>query len=579
MPHTPGRLVLPALALTALLTGCRPLVQPSSDPTPAPGDTGGQGSADGGSDGGGVAGDGGGQETKDGGGEDDTGTDPGDGGGAEEPEPLTGAVSVEHNPANPFSLLVHVTMDAPAQVRVAYGEGTLTRETPAQAALAGEPIQLQVLGLHAAQEVHLRVEATDGDREWHSGLLVEHTDPLPADFPTCVPRFTADPSGFDPAEVTCSHLLTPSGRSLFACYDYWGQPVYALETATNDSLLAPEPLVGGGWAATSLTASSLLFLDETGVLTASLAPSYFAADTRFEHDLIDSHDVIQLKAGPWTGALAFITITEELLGDGTLRAGNGLVVIDPDTYDVLYDYSFHGEAGDSIPMDPAMPYDRRGNGDAEGDWTHVNSVLHGLDADGRQYFLLSLKAQDWIFKLYPDSDELAWAFGFGGDFELVDDLDDPAASLLSPLDFAYHQHGMVFVDRGPLAMSGDGRLRLLLFDNGLPRHDGISYRWDMEYSRVVQFELDPDAGLADIDWSVGSSEEGAPGWFFSSACGNALITREGDRALYLDGENATRVELSYPGGDERWRMTCDTVDFCEYEVQWYPSLYELLWSH
>lgn len=549
----PGGLVL-ALLLTL---ACQPddAGRPGSDGHP-----GGGGSTDGGAADGGAA---------------DGGTT--DGGG--ELSPLTGTAGVFDNQNNQFSAIVSITLDKDAEVRVDYGEGSFTHSTPPVSAGAGETVEVVVLGLRADRSFDLQAVATTASETWTSDALSYTTASLPVDWPLCTPSFTAPAEDFDPDEVTCSQGVTSTGRSVYHCTDYWGEPVFALQTNANDSLMSMRPLAAGGWASTSYTASRLLFFDDAGALTGQYYASYFADQTRFSHEFMDSHELIQITEGEWAGAIAVLTIAYEYFPDGSWKMGNGLMVIDPDTAEVLYDYSLHGELGDAQAMDERLPYSRAGRGDYEQDWTHANTLMHGLEADGREYLLLSLKAQDWILKLYPDSDELAWILGYEGDFTLVDDVDSASPVELSPLQWVYHQHGLVPIEGGPLVDPDDGRLHLLTLDNGYPRHDGTEYRWDLAWSRVVQLDIDQDRMLVDLDFSWGSEDPGADDWFFSSTCGNAVMTQGGDRVLAMDGENSTRIDISYPEGDERWRMTCETTEWCEYRVQWYPSLYETDWSY
>ncbi len=532
---------------------------------------------------GGATGDGG-STTDDGGVVDDTGDggDGGDGGGDDTgiaPTPLGIDAVVEANPANAFSAFVTVTVDGDAQAWVEYGEGAFTHNTPTVAVREGQATRIQVLGLRADRDFQLRVVAQTDIGQWTGDTLHFETEPLPSGWPVCTPHFTADETSFDPDEVTCAPGATSTGDSMFHCTDYWGETVFAVQIDSNDSLVSMRPLMDGGWASTSTTSSKLMVFDADGTVRSQFYPGEIQEQSRFVHEVIDSHEVLQLTEGEWAGAVAFITQADETLSDGSWKNGNGIVVMDPNTGEVFYDYSFHGASGDDKSMDDLLPYTRAGNGDYPEDWTHANSLLHGLDADGRQYFLLSLRSQDWVVKLYPDNDTLAWALGYQGSFTLVDDIDAVEQATQSPLEWAYHQHGLQFVEDGPLYAGVDGRIHLMMLDNGFPRRDRTGYRWDLTYSRVVQFELDPATQQAELEFSWGSTEPGGEGWFFTQACGGTQLTDDPGRVIFSTGETATRVELAYPEGEERWRMTCQTRDFCEYRVQWFPSLYETDWAY
>lgn len=503
------------------------------------------------------------------GGDPDGGTT--DGGGSA-PLVLSGEASVEPNPDNPFGAIVQVELDHAATVNVRYGQSALTHSTPERELRAGETARIPVLGLVADTDWQLQVEARQGSSTWTSELLTHRTDPLPTGFPVCFPRFSAPRADFDPDEVICTQSVTSLGEYLYFCTNHDGEPVHMMRSRGNDSMMSMRPLSSGGWASTSFTRSQVLLFDELGAQTTSLAPAWFSSKTRFSHEFIDSHEMIELRHGAWAGALAFLTASVEWFADGSYKLGNGVVVWDPATGEVLYDYSFHGALGDGEAMDPAVPYSSAGRGDYAEDWNHANTLLHGADADGREYLLVSLKSQDWIVKLYPDTDELAWRLGPLGDFTLVDDLDAATPQRLGNLDWFYHQHGAVFVD------AGDARLRLLMFDNGYPRHDGRQYRYDLGYSRLLQVEVDEDARRADLDWAYGSDDTSDPSWFFSSTCGNTILLRGEDRVMAMDGEAATIFEVSYPEGEERWRMSCDRREWCTYRVAWFPSIYERTWD-
>jgi Arylsulfotransferase (ASST) len=335
--------------------------------------------------------------------------------------------------------------------------------------------------------------------------------------------------------------------------------------------MSMEPLMDGSWVSTSANYGTLLFFDRAGHETKSFTTSSFDGETRFVHEFFDNHEVYQIREGKWLGDVVFITDSYEYFDDGDYKLGQGLIVLDPTTDKVVYDYSFHGELGDQVAMDPLMPYSRPGIGDYAEDWLHANAVVHSIDDDGREYFLISLKAQDWIVKLYPDTDQLAWALGFEGAFTLVNDIDAAKPVALDPYDWAYHQHGMRFLDaEGP-------RLDLILFDNGYPRHDDAGPNWGLAYSRIVEMELDQDTNRAQIDFAYGAVH--GPDSFFSSTCGNSILLPDGQRAVAMIGESDTMIEVSYPEGERRWSMSCESSDWCAYQVHWFPSLYDTHWIY
>ena len=484
---------------------------------------------------------------------------------------ITGKTSVRSNPANPFSAFVTVTLDLDSTVEVAYGEaGNLDHTTPPVDVVAGVATDILVLGLHASRKYDLRVDATHGLAKWSSDPLAYTTADLETGWPTCTPTFIVDEKEFDPDEVFCTQGTLANGDDIYYCVDHWGDPVFSMRTAASDSLMSMEPLMDGSWASTSYNNSKVIFLDRAGDTIASLPASAFSADTRFEHQYIDSHEIYQIREGKWRGDVVFITDSYETVGKD-YKMGNGIIVIDPVTYDVVYDYSFLGPLDDGVSNDPFLPFDRAGYGDYSQDWLHSNAVLHGIDPDGREYFLISMKAQDWIVKLYPDKDELAWALGFDGDFKLVDDLDAKSPVELGAYDWEFHQHGMRFLDNeGP-------RLDLVMLDNGYPRQDENGPNWNLRYSRFIELEVDQDSRQAAMPFAYGKRY--GVDQMFSSTCGNALLLPDKQRMVGLMGETDTMIEVSYPAGERRWWMQCESMDWCAYQVHWFPDMYDTTWIY
>lgn len=486
----------------------------------------------------------------DGGGTDGGGTD---GGSTAETIPAF-ASSVSANEHNPFAALVAVSLEQAARVHI-------------------ESAQIQVLGLRAGRSFQVQAVATVDGEETRGQVHEFSTDPLPDTWPTCTPDFTLSEAEFDADEVLCTHGLSTDGRRFYFCTDYWGETVFSIASDDNDLLMSMKPLQDGSWASTSGSSASLYLFDELGASTDKLLSSYFRDRTRFSHQFIDSHDLIQIDSGIWSGAIVILTLSAEFLTETEYKMGNGLIVYDPLTDEVLYDYHFLGPIDDGTSVNPLVSFDRDGSGDNEEDWTHVNSMVHGEDPDGREYLLLSLKAQDWIVKLYPDTDEIGWILGREGDFTLVDDIEAAEPVELSPIEWAYHQHGIVPVQ------SDDGYTHLLMLDNGYPRHDGLDYVYDDAYSRAIEYRIDEERRLVDIVFEYGDSDRRSPEYFLSEICGNVVLTEESDRLLVLDGVAGTRIELDYPQATERWRMRCSPLELCEYRLEWYPSLYERDWYY
>jgi hypothetical protein len=481
---------------------------------------------------------------------------------------LQGAAAVVENPDNRFSAIVEVELDQDADVIVRYGELALDHATPARRVPGATVTRIPILGLHADRTYQVQVTASVGESAWEDRVRSYTTDPLPAGWPVCTPTFTAPESEYSVDEVVCSNSRYGSSH-VYSCWDRWGQPVFALQNDADDSLFSMSPLPEGGWASTSYNHSSLQYFDEFGAQTERFTIGWFR-NTRFQHDWVDVHETTPIVEGPWAGAVVFATASYETFDDGSYKLGNGLIVYDRASDEVLYDFSLHGELGDQVSISPVMPYDRTGWGDYTEDWNHLNSILHGFDEAGQEYFLLSLKAQNWVLKLHPDTDEVVWRLGAGGEFTLVDDLEAAEPVALDVLEWQSHQHGMFDL--------GERGNRLLMFDNGYPREDENGSRWDLVYSRVVEYTLDPDTMRAELSFEWGPTDSADSDWFFSSSRSNAELLPGEERLIFLSGEQMRMREVAYPDGGERWQLDCPYDDEGMYRVHWFPDLYQTDWT-
>jgi len=319
-----------------------------------------------------------------------------------------------------------------------------------------------------------------------------------------------------------------------------------------------------------------VLFDERGELTAEYTPLWFEEHTRFLHVWIDMHDVIELRDGPWQGALAFLTGLGDTVQDEFLL-GYGVIVFDPRTEEVLWDWTSHGELGDNAPIDPKLDYERLSPLEEDGgDWLHANSLVHGLDPDGGQFFWMSLRHQDWIIKIDVDTDEVVWRLGAEGDFELVDDLDATQPQVLSPELWMYHQHSP------EIEYQAGNRTRFLVFDNGNVRQDADG-EWDLDtalYSRVAGFEIDEAQMRATPTFTLGSSDPYDTGHFFTSGRGDADLLPDNDRLQYVVGwlDTPYIAEVAYPGGEALWWAAMPDGNEL-YRVNYFPSLYGTTWSY
>ncbi len=487
--------------------------------------------------------------------------------------PFEAVVAVEANPDNPFSAIVRATFGQPVQYCAEYGrDGAFDLRTPFGDAAADEEVRALVLGLPADTTFEIRAVARSGDTEWTGEAFTFTTDPLPENWPVCEVTSTEDLDSFDPHEVFCSNSALQDESPMILCVNRRGEPVWSLVHPDGVMLQEFQVLPDGTFAGTGHSKSELSFFDEAGALTAKYPPIWFEGKTRFVHTWVNEHDVIAITEGPWTGAVMFITTTTDVI-EGEERLGIGVIVFDPATEVVLWDWHIHGELGDDVPIDPNLDYDRFGLHKPAGDiyWNHGNAILHGVDADGAQYIWVSLRAQDWILRIDVETDQIDWRFGYGGDFALVDDLDAAEPVELDPRRWAFQQHAPEWLQRQ------GSRTRFLVYDNGVRRPDENGDPDSSEqYGRVVEFEIDEETLLATVRFEYGSADEEDPSHWYCHQLGDADMLPDGDAFLFPKGYTPFMAEILYPEGVERWRYSCPDVPRF-YRVEYFPSLYEMTW--
>ena len=484
------------------------------------------------------------------------------------------SVRVEANPNNPFSAVVQVTADRDCTAVAEYGEGgLLTEQTPPQLLVAGHQDEIIVLGLRPAREYQIRVTITDDDTSESSEAFAFDTDALPHDFAQYEVTTALDPDSFSDDEVICTNGLMGSDEfQFYFCIDRQGEPVWSLTHPDWTAQWQVEALSDGTWVAVASSDSSISFFDRKGQLTAAYSDLWFDGQTRFVHTWIDVHEVQEITEGPWAGAVAFQTLTPDLVPEGETREekhGGGIIVFDHRTEEVLWDWSSHGELGDGEPIDPALDYGREVLLDLWEQWQHPNALLHGIDDAGGQYFWMSLRQQDWIVKIDVATDSVIWRLGWEGDFTLVDDLDAASPQPLDPDLWMYHQHAPEWQSR-----IGD-RTRFLVYDNGNIRASAATDpTWDQRYSRIVELEIDETTMLATVVFDYGDPDPESAAHFYSEGVGDADMQPDGQSLFYVSGwgEGCHIAEISYPDAVERWRYTPNRDG--TYRVSVFPSIYE-----
>jgi hypothetical protein len=116
------------------------------------------------------------------------------------------------------------------------------------------------------------------------------------------------------------------------------------------------------------------------------------------------------------------------------------------------------------------PYDHL---DTPKDWSHGNAMVPNGGS-----WLASFRNLDWLIQVDPDTDEIDWIFGPGGDFNLA-------------------EGGRWFSRQHAPAVQPGGSI--LLYDNGNARADRVP--GEQAFSRVVEYELNTESGIATELWS------------------------------------------------------------------------------
>ncbi len=463
--------------------------------------------------------------------------------------------------ANPLGVQVSVECARPAEVRISYdGEGIGEYELAPKRVGVGLQA-FDVLGLVADSTVRVRVDVVEAGTTWALGPLEVAIPPLPDTLTGCSAESLVEDPDWSEEEAIClpGGLDTTRG---FVCFNRTGQPIWAVSHVESPDPKLLRPLMDGSLLLSGSSTNEVLVLDGAGRLLSTVSSLDFGR-TRFSYALIDGHDVIQIAEGPWTGAIAFLAIAFDVLPNGRSYVGSGIVVLDPATRDVLWDWSLVGPVGDGAPIDATLDC-----GNIENCY-YANAILHGVDEHGRQYFWIERNLEGQILRVDVDTDTVAWSLGAGGDFRLVDDLDAADPVDLPDALWMANPHSPEILSR-----SGS-RTRFLVHDNGRAGAGGE----DVGYSRVVEYEIDEARRLATIRFTYGGADAPREARWFSSAGGDADMLPGGDAFLLLTGQQGLFVsEVGYPDGRERWRLTCDNWGSA-YRLAWFPTIYDTAWAY
>lgn len=518
-------------------------------------------------------------------------------GGSDDADGLIAEVDVGPGPNSVLSAIVTVDTASPSRVTLE-AEADEHRVRVPETDEAGTSHEIPLVGMRAETTYTVTVTATDEDGGEDTSDPVEHTTgALPDALPAL--QFESDPERMAPG-VTLFNLMEWGGgmqrgpNDYVVAVDEEGEVVWYYE-----STLGATDVIATPRGTLALLANDVL-IQEIDVLGNTLlelgtrvateyAPvnifgePYASEDT--EPIPVDSahHELYELPNGN------FLTLSTEVLRIDEATA----VAACPDNPpaaaigDVVVELTPDGEVVAEWPLSAVYePADRPGTDlcvpgvpfappnwfyphemDTR-DWTHGNAVV--LDED-ENALLVSLRHLDAVVALrYADDEdgpagELLWELGPDGTLTLEGDGELP-----------YHQHAVKVL--------GDDRI--LLYDNGNLRPGTESAGGDQpDYSRAVEYEVDPEAGTVRQVWEHrDEAPDGRPVYahFLSDADrlenGNVLVTHGG-----VQGENdvlyARLVEVvpeGESGGDVVFDLTVgDGTDggWTVYRAERLPSLY------
>ncbi len=228
------------------------------------------------------------------------------------------------------------------------------------------------------------------------------------------------------------------------------------------------------------------------------------------------HDLVELP----DGSLGLLVYDHRMI-DGQQIYGDGIVEVRPDgTPEWVW------STWDSLDFDPEVV-------EGDGSWTHANAMDYDPEED---VYYVSIRNLNCIVKIDRGTGALIWQFGGeNSDFERAD----------GSTDFLDGQHQFQVLDDG-----------ILVFDNRVN---------DVMESRVVQYSMDPDTGIAEEVWEYTLDPP-----ILSGLLGDVLRFDTG-RTLVTWSMGGQMDELS-ADGELLWRINADlggALGFTEHFTSFY----------
>ncbi len=345
-----------------------------------------------------------------------------------------------------------------------------------------------VLGLYPDWKNEVTITVTDRSGKTNSVTRTLRTTPLPEEYPTI------EVTKVDWDRVTDGFVFAHLGRydqsnryaPLTSAFDNYGK-VRWLYTGDIGHVL--RRLQNGNFAITE--GSKIVEIDILGRPTGS--------SWNIPHGV--HHDVIELPNGNFVA-----------LSSGENSFEDVVVEIDRASGRVVKTWDFNKIVDRQRPQQPRVL--------RQDDWLHLNGVDYDAMDDA---IVVSGRNQSAVIKVSRATDEITWIIGNHEYWE-------PPYSqyLLEPthadLVWQWGQHAPM--------LAPDNRNRVLIYDNGNDRSYHSPLAPEDNYSRAVEYEIDPKAGTITQVWQYGK-ERGSE--LYTPYIGDADYLPGGNRLITFGG--------------------------------------------
>jgi hypothetical protein len=363
-------------------------------------------------------------------------------------------VSIQPNPNNVVSTVVHATVSHAAVVAVEYGRDSLHLQTTPSIAVASDSVIVPVLGLSASTSYIMRAAAFSSiGTVARSGFQQFITDSLPTDIPRLERTFSVNPS---PGYIMMGFNAPASGRSYALIIDNEANVVMyrAFDGPVGDFQKQPN---GHYTAVASLNGESTRFYEFDGL--GNILKEYQATGV----DETDVHELRIVGSEYVLFGAEYRTMDLSSLGGLVNARVRGITVeySRSQSQPLVWHTFDHFSVSDAAPDIPLTGQDVN-------PW-HGNAI--DIDADGN--LIASFRNMDEITKINAHTGEIIWRLGGRhNQFTFVND----------PMGGFSHQHGVRRLSNG----------NIILFDNGNLHSPPMS--------RAVEYRLDEANHTATLVW-------------------------------------------------------------------------------